>query len=218
MWETNRLKTWAFKPYFKSLKIQKIQWSCGQNDDLGIYEEDGWRDWSERETTPDQKRIEAVLSSKSLSGKFLLHVGIGNSEFSRVFSSRMAGIDGITIEKNEYEKGQDSGLDNYRVFLLNKFSSRLPDSLGRNYDFIIDNNPSSYACCKKHFYTMMKNYWKMLRPCGVLLTDRLGLECVSSLNDPRWEMTGEDWLEIGSKFKFEGVSHDDWVIGLRKPK
>ena len=100
MWETNRLTSWAFKPYFKSLKIQKIRWNCGQNTDLGIYEEDGWRDWSERETTPDQKRIEAFLSSKSLGGKFLMHVGIGNSEFSRVFSARLAGIDGITIEKN----------------------------------------------------------------------------------------------------------------------
>ena len=217
MWGANKLITWVFKPYFKSLQIQKIRWSCGNKNDLGIYEEEGWRDWSERETTPDQKRIESFLSSKPHGGKFLLHVGVGNSEFAKSVHSDFVGIDGITIERNEYEKGHKSGIDNYQVFLINKFSSKLSDNLGSNYDLIIDNNPASFACCRKHFFIMMMSYWKLLRPGGVLLTDREGLEWVSSLNNPLWEMTGKDWLEIGSKFKFEGVSYDEWVIGLRKP-
>jgi len=210
------LTHWLFSPPFRSLKIQQIRRNCGEKTDLGIYEEQGWRDWSERETTPDQKRIESYLSSLSLSGKSLLHVGIGNSEFAKSFHSRVAGIDGITIEKCEYEKGLDSGLNKYRVFLLNKYSRKLSDYLGKRYDFIIDNNPSSFACCRKHFITMMKSYWKLLRPGGVILTDRLGLEWVSSLNDPLWEMSGEDWIEMGKKFNLAGTSYNEWVIGLKK--
>ena len=207
---------WISCPRTTTTPIDKMRWNCAKEIDLGVDEVPEWQDWSNRETTPDQKRIESLLATQDLIGKSLLHVGIGNSEFAQCFQPKAGAIDGITIQGAELTKGQDLGIPGYRVFLLNKFSAEMPLVLGARYDFIIDNNPSAFACCRSHFFTMMRSYYKLLNPDGIILTDKLGLGWSTQPNSPAWGLSPENWFEIGNKFDFKPIQYDDWVIGLQK--
>lgn len=210
------LKFWISCPHYTSLQIDGIRWNCFSKESPGIDEVLEWQDWAERESTPDQKRIEKFLSFQDLNGKNLLHVGIGNSELAKNFCSGADAIDGITIQNQEYKKGRELGIANYRVFLLNKYSAVMPAILGASYDVIIDNNPSSFACCRKHFYTMLNNYVLLLKPGGEIITDKLGLGWSVTENDLRWRLTPEHWIKIGSYFKLQPVRYDESVLALRK--
>jgi hypothetical protein len=42
-------------------------------------------------------------------------------------------------------------------------------------DVIVDNNPSSFVCCERHFDRMIAAWATLLAPGGVVLTDRRGL-------------------------------------------
>jgi len=210
------LMFWMSCPHYTSLQIEGVRWDCASKVALGIDEVLEWQNWAERESTSDQKRIEKFLSSRKLEGKSLLHVGVGNSEFARIFGRETGAVDGITIQNQEYKKGRDLGIANYRVFLLNKFSVEMPIILETDYDYIIDNNPTSFACCRKHFYLMMKSYLKLLRPGGVILTDKQGLNWCTPSNDPRWRLSGEEWFAVGQRFKLKGIRYNDSVFGLKK--
>ncbi len=198
-----------------STPVDGIRWDCGDEVDPGNDEVSEWRDWSERESTEDQQRIERFLKTLRLDGTRFLHVGIGNSAFARTFCAAAALVDGITIQPGEIERA--ARLPGYRTFLVNKFAMDLPAVLPRRYDFIIDNNPSSYACCRKHFLTMMSSYTRLLAPEGSILTDLHGLWWVSTGNDVRWRLSPKTWFQIGSLFDLEGITHDETVLGLRRP-
>jgi hypothetical protein len=82
------------------------------------------------------------------------------------------------------------------VKVINKFSremTEVPDS----FNFIIDNNPSSFACCLFHFCRMMVSYHGMLGVGGALLTDALGLSWVTTGGDPAWSFNWVDWVRFG---------------------
>ncbi len=134
-------------------------------------------DYPERQTTIGQENIEAVLAGKPISAARLLHVGIGNSRLAQRFSAQVQQIDGITMGSEEQLLAKQLELANYTVLLLNKYSQAL-GRLPPGYDFIIDNNIFSYACCKKHFMQMMSSYAALLKPTGELLTERRGLNWI----------------------------------------
>jgi len=196
--------------------IDLIKWDCGKTTDLGIDEVPEWQDFSERDATVDQMRIEEVLLSKNLGGKELLHIGVGNSQFAKNLHSKVKVIDGITIQLGELNKGNECKIENYRVQLLNKFSDKFVTQLNNSYDFIIDNNPTSFSCCRKHFFQMLENYYRCLKPGGIILTDKLGLNWVTTLNDKAWRLTIDDWFKIGEKLNLKMINYTSYVIGLQK--
>ena len=174
---------------------------CGRDIDPGLHNDlpdaSDW-DWVAKATTIDQLRIEGVLESCDLRGKYLLHVGIGSSSLAQRFAKRSAWIDGITISEAEKAHADSLCIANYTVVVASKYDPAFSGSLPRKYDFIVDNNLSSYACCKKHFQKMMGSYARMLKPKGMILTDRRGMEW--TLGDPRWKLNYHDLIELGREF------------------
>jgi hypothetical protein len=148
---------------------------CG-NEQPGVASNDEAIDWTQQETTPDQVRIEAVLDTMALTGAQLLHVGVGNSKLAQRFASRVRGIDGLTVHQNEKIYAEALAIADYTVYVLNKYSRDVISVLSHSYDFIIDNNLASFACCKKHLFVMLGNYLTVLRSQGRILTCQIGMD------------------------------------------
>ena len=85
-------------------------------------------------------------------------------------------IDGLTVHQNEKIQAEALGIPNYTVYVLNKHSAEFVSVLTNTYDFIIDNNLSSFACCKYHFAVMWENYLRVLAPHGQILTCQIGMD------------------------------------------
>jgi hypothetical protein len=148
---------------------------CG-SEQPGVASNDEAIDWTQQQTTPDQVRIEAVLDTMTLTGAQLLHVGVGNSKLAQRFASRLSGVDGLTVHHNEKIYADALAIANYTVYILNKYSREVVSVLSNTYDFIIDNNLASFACCKKHFFIMLENYLSLLRSRGRILTCQIGMD------------------------------------------
>jgi len=133
-------------------------------------------DWTRQETTRDQVRIEAVLDTMTLTGAQILHVGVGNSHVAQRFANRVRRIDGLTVHQNEKIYAEALRISNYTVYVLNKHSREVASVLAHTYDFIIDNNLASFACCKNHFRVMLQNYVAVLRSRGRVLTCQIGMD------------------------------------------
>ncbi len=185
---------------------------------LGIDESEEWRDWSAQYTTPDQLRIEAELERMDIDGARVLHVGVGNSRFAEHFAPRVAAIDGLTIQPPEKQLANTLAIENYRVFLCNKYNPHYPADLPEGgYDFILDNNPSTFACCRRHFGNMLDNYVRLLRRGGGILTDAVGLGWVVEGADPRWSLSFTDWVRLGVKHGLRAERVTESVFSLEKP-
>jgi hypothetical protein len=148
---------------------------CG-SEQPDVASNDEATDWTMQETTPDQVRIEAVLDTMALTGAQLLHVGVGNSKFAQRFAGRVRCIDGLTAHQNEKIYAETLKIPNYTVYVLNKYSHEVRSSLSHTYNYLVDNNLASFACCKKHFFVMLENYVAMLRPQSRILTCQIGMD------------------------------------------
>ena len=133
-------------------------------------------DWTQQPTTPDQAHIEAALDTMAVTGVSILHVGVGNSKFAQHFASRARRIDGLTVHENEKTQADTLGIPNYTVCVLNKYSPAFVAVITNTYDFIIDNNLASFACCKQHFTVMFENYLRVLASHGQILTCQIGMD------------------------------------------
>ena len=99
---------------------------------------------------------------------------------------------------NEIRFGESLKLPNYRIFLINKYTAEIR-TLDGDYDLIVDNNPSGFACCRYHFHYMLESYLGLLRGRGEILTDRGGL---------RWQYRArqdggldfDDLVDLSSRF------------------
>lgn len=130
--------------------------------------------WLSKSVTPDQLRIMHYIQNLTIKHADLLHIGIGNSDFAKCISPMVNQIDGITIVGDELAFAQELEIENYRAFGFNKYSIDIL-KLNHQYDFIIDNNLTSYACCIFHFEKMLSYYLMLLKPGGKIITDRVGL-------------------------------------------
>jgi hypothetical protein len=153
-------------------------------------------DWTSFDTTPDQRRIEEHLRAKCHSTSTVLHVGVGNSRLAQSFSGSVGTIVGITIQRGELEHALQCDLPNYFPFLLNKFSMEFFAAFPGRFDFIVDNNPTSFCCCFLHFSRMMSAYRSLLSDQGRIITDRVGLAWVLPNISPRWSCDFADWSKI----------------------
>src|SRR5262249_23304649 len=131
-------------------RIDNLPRWCGSRDSQGINEVPEWQDWTDRETTPDQERIEDVLRDNGVAGRVLLHVGVGNSGLAKRFHDSASSIDGITIQEKEYRHALNLALSRYRVRVETKYAADLAVKLNQKYDYIIDNNPTTFCCCRWH--------------------------------------------------------------------
>jgi len=158
-----------------------------------------WVDHTRDDTTVDQQRIEDALERMDLDGRRVLHVGVGNSRFAQRFAGRVRLIDGLTVSEREKTLADSLHVPNYTVYLLNKYGRDFLGTIENRYDFIIDNNLASFACCKYHFYRMLDNYLWCLRPGGSVLTDQRGMDWTVE-NDPRWQLCYEDLEALAGRF------------------
>jgi hypothetical protein len=135
---------------------------CGNRAQPGVTRISAALDWTSQATTRDQTAIEAMLETLVGTGTSLLHVGVGNSQLARRFARRARHIDGLTVSPQEQAHAAALGLPNYTVYTLNKYSPAFVLVLTNTYDFIIDNNLASFACCTYHFSVMVENYLRVL--------------------------------------------------------
>lgn len=190
---------------------------CGRMESPGLaLDMPIWVDHTRDETTVDQASIEAEMDKMDLSGRNILHVGVGNSNFARRFAGRVNLIDGLTVSHNEKAVADSTGIENYTAYFLNKYSREFILTLRNSYDFIVDNNMASFACCKFHFYLMLDNYVRSLKPGGSILTDQRGMDWV--IEDPRWKLTYEDLIALESKFPVKAGRITDTVFSIRAIK
>jgi hypothetical protein len=158
-------------------------------------------DWSDKQTTPDQLRIEQVLGTLKYLGARVLHVGVGSSGFARRWHDKVGEIVGITIASAEWRRAEELGLPNHRCHVINKYQRDLTNVPG-GFDFIIDNNPSYAACCKFHFFTMWCSYRLLLKPGGTVMSDIEGMRWVVPGSDLRWSLDDRDLDWIAERFGF----------------
>lgn len=173
-----------------------------------------WIDHTRDATTVDQARIEDALERMDLPGRNILHVGVGNSGFARRFAQRVRLVDGLTVCRREKELADSLGIANYTVYFLNKYGLDFVTTITNRYDFIVDNNLASFACCKYHFYRMLDNYLWCLRPGGRILTDQRGMDWTVE-NDPRWQLTFEDLVALRHRFPVAVAKLTDTVYEIR---
>lgn len=113
--------------------------------------------------------MEAAIEPLLRPGDVVLHVGIGSSRIARRFGDRVARIDGLTVVQRELDVAP--AMATYHPRLADKFRG-LPEG---PYDWILDNNPSSFACCRAHFVALLDGYAARLAPGGRVVTELRGL-------------------------------------------
>ena len=180
-------------------RFAELPINCGAPLQPGVDEVEKWRDWTALPTSPDQLRIEEYLSALDLGGKRILHIGAGNSGLALRFSDRAKEIVGTTISAAEAAHGAKLGLPNYRVAIHNKYSGDDGAIAGR-FDFIVDNNPTTFCCCLEHLAAMLEFYAAHLAPGGQVVTDRVGLSwTVSSPGaNRRWGFSFDDLAQMAA--------------------
>jgi hypothetical protein len=169
-------------------------------------------DWTQQPTTPDQAHIEVVLDTMAVTDASILHVGVGNSKFAQRFASQARRSDGLTVHENEKTQAEALGLPNYTVYVLNKYSPEFASVITNTYDFIIDNNLASFACCKYHFVVMLENYLRVLASYGQILTCQIGMDVYHG--DFGWVMTYADLVSLESKFPVHVSKITDVVYAI----
>lgn len=202
---------------FLATRFAALPADCGNEAVPGTDESPRNRDWSARPTTRDQARIEEVIAPLLMPQSRLLHVGIGNSGLARRFCGQVAQVDGVTISHAEIEQANSLHLPNYIVRLLNKYGRDFATLIGP-YDFILDNNPTTFACCRAHFARMMQTYAAMLALGGILVTDKAGLKHLASDNSTlaRWSFSSADWLSLAQVMGLACERHGETVLILRR--
>lgn len=191
---------------------------CGQVCEPGTDEVEAWRDWTDRPTTEDQVRIENVLADLVRPGSRILHVGVGNSGLARRFARPGRTIIGTTISTAELAHGNSLNLPGYAVHALNEYGDTPPPGPAE-FDFIVDNNPTAFGCCRTHLLQMLDHYQSRLARDGLILTDRKGLGWVTSAPgaNPRWAFSVEDWAQVGRLFGLRIEQLSDTVVALAPP-
>jgi hypothetical protein len=172
-----------------------------------------WIDHTREQTTVDQARIEYVLEGMDLEGQHILHVGVGNSRFAQSFAGRVRLVDGLTVSHEEKKLADSLRIANYTVYFASKYSREFLITIKNRYDLIIDNNLTSFTCCKYHFFRMFDNYLWCLRPSGRILTDQRGMDWTVN-NDPRWQLTFDDLLALERRFPVTAAKVTDTVYAI----
>lgn len=203
---------------FEKLKKSRLagapHW-CGADRNPGVDEVLKWRVWTRRKTTPDQRRIEAHLSGVVAPTSSILHIGVGNSSLARQFAKKVSRIQGTTVHIEERILAEELRLPHYEVVVANKYCSEMDNIVGP-FDFIVDNNPSSFACCLRHFCLMMTHYAQNLGRRGSILTAQPGLGWATTNNNPIWSLDWDDWQFLGEALGLHSREFPNSVYALQR--
>lgn len=173
------------------LRFPQLPFDCGNTSSPGVIFSEDLRDWSDKETTPDQYRIEEYIDRFDLRDRRILHIGIGNSGLARRFHGRVKEIVGTTIDQPEMAVAGSLNFANYTAVLHNKYSGRHDVAPGC-FDVIVDNNPTSPCCCISHLARLFAFYDAKLAEGGQIVTDQQGLGWVPEDSSPRWGFGFDD--------------------------
>jgi hypothetical protein len=174
-----------------------------------------WIDHTGLDTTVDQARIEDALDAMNPGeAQQILHVGVGNSQLAERFAPRVRLVDGLTVWAPEKTFADGLLIANYTVHFVSKYSREFLLTIEHEYDFVVDNNLASFACCKYHFHRMLDNYVWCLRPGGRILTDQRGMDWTVE-DDPRWQLTYDDLVALSERFPLRAARVTDTVYELR---
>ncbi|MET0616648.1 MAG: hypothetical protein ABWZ54_02685 [Luteibacter sp.] len=136
-------------------------------------------DYSSCPPTDDQMAINRWLARAPLAGKRILHVGAGNSSIARLLADDVDAVVAVTVSVNEWRHAQTLDLPGYTPLLMNKHSEAFASAFGAgSFDYIVDNNLSSFACCQRHFERYVAAIADALADDGVILTHWLGMRWV----------------------------------------
>lgn len=178
-------------------RFPELAFDCGNAVDPGIIYSEDLRDWSDKATTPDQRRIEHYIDRFDLRDRRVLHVGVGNSGLAKRFYRRVKEIVGTTIDQPEIEVARALALPNYAVLLHNKYAGGSDAILGQ-FDFIVDNNLTSPCCCISHLAELFRFLDARLTGDGQIVTDREGLGWVPDDSHPRWGFDFDDLAAVAA--------------------
>ena len=91
--------------------------------------------WENKKTTSDEEHIVEYLKTNNLvSGKNIMHIGVGNSYFVKNISNYNK-VDAITLSKKEMDYGLSFNIRNYNIFFQNKYSYKnLLNETLKSYD------------------------------------------------------------------------------------
>ena len=190
---------------------------CGNEAEPGTDESPRNRDWTRRSTTKDQTRIEQFLVAKLTPASRILHIGIGNSSLATRFCGHNRRVCGLTISLAELEHAKSLHLPGYHVYLCNKYGMDFQAIQGP-FDVLIDNNPTTFACCTRHFSRMLLGYRAKLAPGGIMIADRAGLAHLAS-DDPalaRWCFSPADWATIGEIMGMMVAAQGEHVLTMQQ--
>jgi len=197
-------------------RFGRLRQHCGRERDPGIDESPEWQIWAERATTPGQRAIEEQLVNLVTASSSILHIGAGNSSLGQHFAPRVSWVLGTTLHDEERILSENLGLQNYAVVRANKYSEDM-DQIGGNFNFIVDNNPSAFACCLSHFSRMMIAYIELLNSeGGLFLTARQGWAWVVTGNDPNWSLGWDDWAVLGEVLRMPVAQVGDFVFSMQR--
>lgn len=196
-------------------RFPELPFDCGRSVDPGVRFSEELRDWSDKATTPDQRRIEQYIDRYDLRQKRILHIGIGNSGLAQRFHRRVKEIVGTTIDDPEMKVARSLGLPNYRFLVHNKFSGD-NGAIEGSFDLIVDNNPTSPCCCVRHLGSLFEFYAGKLTEDGQIVTDRQGLEWVPEDSNPRWSFSFDDLAAVAAVEDLSAYSFDANVFVLSR--
>ena len=196
-------------------RFPELPLDCGNCTDPGVRYCEDLRDWSDKATTPDQRRIETYIDRFDLRRKRILHIGIGNSGLAARFHPRVMEIVGTTIDEPEIRVARSLALPNYHFVTHNKFSGR-SDGIEGTFDFILDNNPTSPCCCIRHLADLFDFYVEKLAADGQIVTDREGLAWVPDDSNPRWSFDFDDLAAAGAAAGLKAFAVSRRVVVLSR--
>ena len=138
--------------------------------------------WEDRKTTSDEIDVlNFIKENFDLKNKYLLHIGIGNSEIVTMFRETKK-IVGVTISSRELQKAQNLNINNYELYLCDKYSTNFYELVKNiKFDFIIDTNLKSYSCCQLSFNFFMHNLANILNFNGIIFTSKKGMNWYKKL-------------------------------------
>jgi len=199
-------------------RFPELPLDCGDSRSPGVIYSPELRDWSDKATTSDQARMERYIDRYDLRRARILHIGIGNSGLAKRFHSRVGEIVGTTIDEPEMQVARALSLPRYTFVRHNKYSVR-NDAVEGEFDFILDNNPTSPCCCLQHLAVLFEFYAEKLASGGQIVTDRQGLQWVPEANVPRWGFDLADLTAVAAVAGFSvfPMTKSIYVLGHSAP-
>lgn len=196
-------------------RFRAVPQLCRNNGEPGVDEVPDWQIWARRETTLDQLRIEEQLDKMVNRSTSILHIGAGNSSLGLRFAQRGCSVLATTIHEEELQDIKKLTIENYSVVIANKFAVDM-DEINGQFDLIVDNNPSSFACCLFHFARMMVKFFDLLKNGGQILTAQPGLGWVVSNNNPNWSLGWDDWVNLGAALGMPSRKLSEFVYSIER--